>query len=116
MCFVVFRFPDQELLGGTEATTVFIGGLSADLIIPYDKSRDYIGCMRDFFVNGQRVHLSDANQDRRRLDSHNVEDGCDLDTSRSCGAKCESEGCINYLSNSSPYCDCTLSTANCTVG
>lgn len=116
MLFVVLRFPDQEQLGGNEANTVFVGGLPADLIIPYTRSQDYIGCMRDFFVNGNRVQLSDNNQDGRRMSSHNVEDGCDLDTSRSCGTECESKGCINYLPNSLPYCDCTLDSANCTSG
>ena len=109
--FVVFRLPSDGQLEGA----VFIGGLPADPDISYEHIRhtDYIGCMRDMFVNGERVVLTGENQ--RRRESHNTQDGCNLDQSRSCDGMCKSEECINFLSGSNdPFCDCTLS--NCTAG
>lgn len=114
----MFRLPDDQQMDDI-VNTVFIGGLSADLTIPYEhtKSRDYIGCMRDLFVNGNRVQLTGETQYGTRSGSHNVEDGCILDSSQSCGTECKSEECIDFLDNSSPpYCDCTAPSANCTTG
>lgn len=113
--YVIFRFPSEEQLDDV-AGTVFIGGLSADPT-PYQHVRnsDYVGCMRDLFVNGKHVLL--FGEDQRRLMLHNVEEGCVLDSSQSCGAECTREGCIDFLSTSSdPYCDCTLPSSNCTTG
>lgn len=110
----MFRLPNE---GDVPATTVFIGGLSADVPVPYRhaKSRDYVGCMRDFIVNGERVQLSDENGDDRRTESHNVVDGCAFDSSRSCEPECKSEGCIDFLNTTTlPYCDCV--SVNCTTG
>ena len=118
MCYtlyVVFRFPSEEQLDDVTGT-VFIGGLSGDpTIYRHVRNPDYVGCMRDLFVNGKRVLLFE--EDQRRLRSHNVEKGCTLDSSRSCGTECTKEGCIDFLSNSSvPYCDCILPLSNCTAG
>lgn len=114
MLFIVLRITDERQMDGT-LNTVFIGGLSADLTIPYEhsKSRDYIGCMRDFFINGNRIQLLGEGQ--RRLESYNVVRGCNLDQSRLCGAECTSEGCIDFLLDSDPVCDCILSPASCTA-
>ena len=124
--FVAFRFPSEEHMDDV-AGTVFIGGLSAGSTIPYEHIRnpDYVGCMRDLFINGKRVHLSGEDQQRQ---SHNVEDGCNLELLRSgdtecerercvdllSGTECEREGYIDFLLNSRPYCDCALPSSNCT--
>ena len=108
------RSPDNGQLDGG-ANILFIGGLSADLTIPYQRtmSRDYIGCMRDLFVNGNRVQLTD--DEDRQLESHNVEKGCDLGrSSQSCAAECKREGCIDFLNTEPSYCDCVVPSANCT--
>ena len=111
--YVVSRFPSEEQLDDVTGT-VFIGGLSADpTTYRHVRNPDYVGCMRDLFVNGKRVLL--FGEDQRRQSSHNVEEGCVLDLSRSCGAECTKEGCIDFLSNSPPYCDCTLPSSNCTA-
>ena len=100
------------------AGELFIGGLSAEPTVSYQHIRnpDYVGCMRDLFVNGKRVHF--FGEDQQRQESHNVEEGCVLDSSQSCGEECTEEGCIDFLYNSpgAPYCDCTLSLSNCTTG
>ena len=113
--FIVFRLPSDGQLVDVEGGAVFIGGLPADPDISYEHVRytDYVGCMRDLFVNGERVVLTGETQ--RLQESHNTQNGCNLDQSRSCGTMCNSEGCIDFLSDpKDPFCDCTLS--NCTSG
>lgn len=111
--FVVLRSPDGgQLDGGTN--DLFIGGLSADLSVPNERtmSRDYIGCMRDLFVNGNHVQL--AGDEDQQSESHNVKEGCDLGRStQSCAAGCRMEGCIDFLNDTEPYCDCVVPSANC---
>ena len=104
---------DQQM--DSVANILFIGGLSADLTISDEHiiSRDYIGCMRDLFINDNHVQQLIGHEDRL-LDTHNVDEKCDLSRpSQSCTAKCRREGCIDFLI-SDPYCDCAVSSANCT--
>jgi len=94
---------------------VYVGGVPADVTVPMFQasSRDYIGCMRDFIVDGDRIELS-YESDKRRAASHNVEDGCRDQSLETCNG-CEGEACVDYLLKAGSYCDCEVVGAICST-
>ena len=93
---------------------IHVGGVPADIPVPmyHASSRNYIGCMRDLIVDGDRIGLSGESKDERRTASHNVEDGCRDQPLEKCNG-CEGEACVDYLMEGKPYCDCEVVGAIC---
>jgi len=105
-----------DLQPRNDRVRVYIGGIPEDVDVPqhHASSRDYTGCVRDLIVDGDRIGLSDESKDERRLEKHNVEDGCRVQALENCDG-CEGEACIDYLMVGKPYCDCEVVGASCST-